>query len=473
MRWLVTGARGQLGHDLQRVLAERPDAEVHAVRSAELDITDRGAISQVFAEVRPEVVINAAAYTAVDQAESDEDRAFAVNATGPALLAAEATRSGAGPLQPSTDYVFDGTAPSPIGWMLRPTRVRPTAAPSWPASWRCGNLRPSTATSSAPVGFTARMARTSSRRWPDCRPPATPSASSRTRPVRRPGHSIWPVAWSSWPSPVFRPAFITVAEPVPPSWHGFAQAIFTELGADPGGSRRSPAINIRCRRPSGLLCFVRCRVAGGWFAADDELAARPDGRLSATDPPTCPSEGILMSAQRSTSSVRARRFWPPRCWPRVPWPDSAWSAAAPAKAWGSTNVDFTGHGYGHGRGMGQWGAYGYAVNSGWSWQQILDHYYGGTTAYNQGPIDYSVRLTGLDGVSKLTFTAAAPYSVGNVYRCRLRGGHGAHLDGLAPMDAVQRVCRRRPPLRPVGAAGVDVDRAGGGAHQAHGPADGV
>ncbi len=89
--------------------------------------------------------------------------------------------------------------------------------------------------------------------------------------------------------------------------------------------------------------------------------------------------------------------------------------SAPQPAAAATQVELFGHGYGHGRGMGQWGSYGYAVNHGWSWQQILDHYYGGTRLHNQGPRDYSVRITGLDGASKLTFTAAAPYYVGNVY----------------------------------------------------------
>jgi SpoIID/LytB domain protein len=89
--------------------------------------------------------------------------------------------------------------------------------------------------------------------------------------------------------------------------------------------------------------------------------------------------------------------------------------SAPDRAEAATQVDLTGHGYGHGRGMGQWGSYGYAVDGGWSWQQILDHYYGGTRLHDQGPRDYSVRITGLDGADKLTFTSAAPYWVGGIY----------------------------------------------------------
>lgn len=90
-----------------------------------------------------------------------------------------------------------------------------------------------------------------------------------------------------------------------------------------------------------------------------------------------------------------------------------------------TRVELNGHGYGHGRGMGQWGAYGYAVDSGWSWQQILDRYYGGTRLSNQGPRDYSVRITGLDGANELTFTSTASYTVGNVV---LGAGAGAVME---------------------------------------------
>jgi dTDP-4-dehydrorhamnose reductase len=113
MRWLIAGARGQVGTDLQRVLAALGDAEVRAHGSAELDVTDRAAIAAAFADFKPDIVVNASAYNAVDAAETDEDRAFAVNATGPALLAAEAVRTGSKLVHISTDYVFDGTATEP------------------------------------------------------------------------------------------------------------------------------------------------------------------------------------------------------------------------------------------------------------------------------------------------------------------------------------------------------------------------
>jgi dTDP-4-dehydrorhamnose reductase len=113
MKWLVTGSHGQLGTDLQIVLAELDGAEVRAVDIEDLDITDSRAVEAAFADFRPDVVVNAAAYTAVDPAEEHEDVAYRVNATGPAVLAAAAARAGARLIHVSTDYVFagDGTRP--------------------------------------------------------------------------------------------------------------------------------------------------------------------------------------------------------------------------------------------------------------------------------------------------------------------------------------------------------------------------
>ncbi len=105
-RIVVTGAGGQLG---RAVSAQAPDAV--ALTRAELDITDAGAVRAV---LEPgDVVLNCAAYTAVDAAESDEQAAFARNETGPGVLAAACTAVGATLIHVSTDYVFDGAATSP------------------------------------------------------------------------------------------------------------------------------------------------------------------------------------------------------------------------------------------------------------------------------------------------------------------------------------------------------------------------
>src|SRR3954452_24644408 len=100
--WLVTGTGGQLGSDVVDVLRAYGEDVVGRDR-ASLDITDPTAVRAAFAELPPSVVVNLAAYTAVDAAESDEDRALKVNAHGPAHLAAECVASGARLVHVSTD----------------------------------------------------------------------------------------------------------------------------------------------------------------------------------------------------------------------------------------------------------------------------------------------------------------------------------------------------------------------------------
>ncbi len=107
-RYLVTGAGGMLGHDLQRALAGR---DMTALDRRALDITDPAAVRDAVEGV--DIVINAAAYTKVDDAETHEPEARAINALGPSNLASAAAASGARFVQFSTDYVFDGTAAAP------------------------------------------------------------------------------------------------------------------------------------------------------------------------------------------------------------------------------------------------------------------------------------------------------------------------------------------------------------------------
>jgi dTDP-4-dehydrorhamnose reductase len=108
MRFLITGASGMLGRDLQVALAGR---EVTALSRSELDITDHVAVREAVAD--HDVVINAAAYTKVDDAESHERDAAMVNAVGAGHIAQATAEEGALLVQLSTDYVFDGTATSP------------------------------------------------------------------------------------------------------------------------------------------------------------------------------------------------------------------------------------------------------------------------------------------------------------------------------------------------------------------------
>lgn len=110
MRWLVAGANGMLGQDLVAAL-EAEGEEVRGVGLPETDITDAASIARSLVDV--DVVVNAAAYTAVDKAEEDEASAFTLNAVGPQLLARRAREIGARLVHISTDYVLDGTATEP------------------------------------------------------------------------------------------------------------------------------------------------------------------------------------------------------------------------------------------------------------------------------------------------------------------------------------------------------------------------
>lgn len=113
MRVLVLGANGQLGRALRTTLPASGTHEVIFAGRAEADLQEPASLMAALDRVQPQVVVNAAAYTAVDRAESEPDLAFRVNAEAPALLAREAARRGMGLLHFSTDYVFDGTKPGP------------------------------------------------------------------------------------------------------------------------------------------------------------------------------------------------------------------------------------------------------------------------------------------------------------------------------------------------------------------------
>ena len=112
MRVLITGAGGQLGIDLVRCCESAGDDVVAATRS-DLDISDRGAVHAAVTTLKPDVVINCAAWTAVDDCEGDPDRALQHNGLAVRWLAESCDRSGAQLVQLSTDYVFDGSLGRP------------------------------------------------------------------------------------------------------------------------------------------------------------------------------------------------------------------------------------------------------------------------------------------------------------------------------------------------------------------------
>jgi dTDP-4-dehydrorhamnose reductase len=240
---LVPGGHGQLGHDL-RVLASR-DGFVHAPSSSELDITDGEAVQDAVARLassardsglRP-VLINTAAYTAVDAAESDEERAFEVNATGPGLLAAACARHAVPLVHVSTDYVFAGDASRPY----EPTdETGPRSAygrtklagerevlGAWERSWV---VRTAWVYGSAGGNFVKTIARLEGERESlsvvddQCGAP-TYSADLAAGLLELAGLAV------SGDEPRQRVLHATGAGET--TWFSFARAIFSELGADP------------------------------------------------------------------------------------------------------------------------------------------------------------------------------------------------------------------------------------------------
>jgi len=107
MKTLIIGKNGQVGHELQQLL------NVHAIDFPEIDLSNPDSIRSVIRDVNPSVIINAAAYTAVDKAESEPDRAIAINGKAPEILAEEAKKRDAFLIHYSTEYVYDGASSFP------------------------------------------------------------------------------------------------------------------------------------------------------------------------------------------------------------------------------------------------------------------------------------------------------------------------------------------------------------------------
>jgi dTDP-4-dehydrorhamnose reductase len=264
MRWLITGARGQLGSDLTRLLAQAPDTELRACSSAQLDVTDRVAIGAQVADFGPDVIVNAAAYTAVDAAESDYDRAYAVNALGPALLAAEADRAGCRLVHISTDYVFDGTASSPYP-PAAPTNPRSAYGRSKLAGEQAVRelapdagyvVRTSWLYGAAGPNFVKTMARLEASQ--DTVSVVEDQLGSPTWSADLAGRLI-DLVHAGLPAGVYHCRGTGST-----SWHGFARAVFSELGADP--DRVLPTITENFPRPAPRPAYSVLSDAE-WLAA--------------------------------------------------------------------------------------------------------------------------------------------------------------------------------------------------------------
>ena len=152
MKVMITGAHGQVGRALLKLVPA--NVAVVAVARADLDIADERAVASFIRLNHPDLIINAAAYTAVDKAQSEPEVAELANATGPRNLALAAAAIESRLLHISTDFVFDGrhrarTAPIPPRIRRAPT-VGPNTPASWPSSARC----PPDPSYCAPPGFT-------------------------------------------------------------------------------------------------------------------------------------------------------------------------------------------------------------------------------------------------------------------------------------------------------------------------------
>ena len=162
MRVVITGGGGQLARELARSAPH--NIEVHSLERATCDITDVASIDAAFAEYEPDIVINAAAYTAVDRAESESELAFPVNETGAGNVARACADANARLIHVSTDYVFDGrrstpypvdAEPSPLGVYGRSKLAGERAVRNSTAAFtilRCGWLY-----SAAPGNFLTTM----------------------------------------------------------------------------------------------------------------------------------------------------------------------------------------------------------------------------------------------------------------------------------------------------------------------------
>lgn len=109
MKFLVTGASGQLGFDIVRELKERGYSDILAPGSSEMNITDGNKVDEIISNYKPNVIFHCAAYTAVDKAEEDKEKCYNINVIGTKNIVDAAKKSGAKVVYISTDYVFDGT----------------------------------------------------------------------------------------------------------------------------------------------------------------------------------------------------------------------------------------------------------------------------------------------------------------------------------------------------------------------------
>jgi dTDP-4-dehydrorhamnose reductase len=261
--WLVTGASGQLGSDVVDVLHAYGE-DVVGLSRTELDITDRSAIRTTFLDVQPSIVVNCAAFTAVDAAESDEDRALEINAHGPAHLAAACAATGARLVHVSTDYVFAGDATTPYDERMRPaprTAYGRTKAAGEQAVLTSGAdvfvVRTAWLYGAAGANFVRTMARLA--RSQETVQVVEDQVGAPTWSLHL-ARAVVGLSISSAPAGIYHCTNGGEA-----SWYVFARAIFAELGLDP--ARVEPTTSEAFVRPAprpaySVLSNVKWDLAG-------------------------------------------------------------------------------------------------------------------------------------------------------------------------------------------------------------------
>jgi dTDP-4-dehydrorhamnose reductase len=275
--WLVVGAGGQLGADLVRLAAAVPGRSVVGRSRAELDVTDASAVAAAVAEIRPDVVLNAAAYTAVDAAEADEAAATLVNGDAPAHLARACAAHGGRLVHVSTDYVFAGDAAAPYE-VDAPVAPRSAYGRSKLAGERAVRaalpaasyvVRTAWVYGASGNNFVKTIARLERDRETievvdDQRGSPTWSADL--------ARGLVALAGSAAPPGVYH-----CTNGGDTTWYGLARAVFAELGADP--ERVRPTSTDRYPRPAPRPAYSVLSAAA-WRAAG--LPALPDWRDALT-----------------------------------------------------------------------------------------------------------------------------------------------------------------------------------------------
>jgi dTDP-4-dehydrorhamnose reductase len=279
-RWLVTGSAGKLGHDLVTVLAATPGADVVAAPRQVLDITDAEAVGE--AVDGRDIVVNCAAWTDVDGAESDEPGAFKVNAAGPANMATACAKAGGVLIQISTDYVFAGDAsePYPVEAPIEPVNAYGRSKAAGEAAVR--EILPDR-------GYIVRTAWLYGERGPSFVASILRAAAEReildvVRDVT--GQPTWSFPLAEQIVALGRAALTGGAQPGSyhgtasgsTTWYGLACAVFEQMGLDP--NRIRPVTSEKFARPARRPAFSVLDHSG-WARAG--LTPMADWRDMLTD----------------------------------------------------------------------------------------------------------------------------------------------------------------------------------------------